>query len=160
MSDLNIDPEWLWLIGGVVLLIAELIAPGFFLVFIGGAAIVTGIAALLLPIGIALQLALFAVIAFVAARVGGRLAYSMRYDYSADPLLNDRGRRLLGKVVVATSRIDAHSGRVRVGDGEWSARGGPAQTGERVRIVDFEGNCLKVEPEHVLPERKASDATP
>ena len=146
------DPEWLWLIGGVVLLIAELIAPGFFLVFIGGAAIVTGLAALLVPIGIAVQLAIFAAIAFVAARVGGRRAYSMKYDYSSDPLLNDRGRRLLGKVVVATAPIDAHSGRVRVGDSEWSARGGPAQAGERVRIVDFEGNCLKVEPEHVIPE--------
>jgi membrane protein implicated in regulation of membrane protease activity len=149
---LHIDPEWLWLIGGVVLLIAELIAPGFFLVFIGGAAIVTGLAALLLPIGVAVQLAIFAAVAFVAARVGGRRAYSMKYDYSSDPQLNDRGRRLLGKVVVATAPIDAHSGRVRVGDSEWSARGGPAQAGERVRIVDFEGNCLKVEPEHVLPE--------
>jgi membrane protein implicated in regulation of membrane protease activity len=159
VTALHIDPEWLWLIGGVVLLIAELIAPGFFLVFIGGAAIVTGVAALLLPIGVAVQLALFAAIAFVAARVGGRRAYSMRYEHSADPLLNDRARRLLGKVVMATAPIDANGGRVRVGDGEWSARGGPAQAGERVRIIDFEGNCLKVEPEHVLPEQGVSDAS-
>jgi len=151
MSDLPIDPEWLWLIGGVVLLIAELIAPGFFLIFIGAAAIVTGFVALLLPIPIALQFALFAVLAFVSARYGGRRAYSMRYDYSADPLLNDRAQRMLGKIVVATQAIDAHSGRVRVGDSEWSARGGPAAPGERVRIVDIEGNCLKVEPEHALP---------
>ena len=151
MSDLPIDPEWLWLIGGVVLLIAELIAPGFFLIFIGAAAIVTGFAALLLPIPMALQFALFAVLAFVAARYGGRRAYSMRYDYSADPLLNDRAQRMLGKIVVASQPIDAHSGRVRVGDSEWSARGGPAAPGDRVRIVDVEGNCLKVEAEHALP---------
>ena len=151
MSNLPIDPEWLWLIGGVVLLIAELIAPGFFLIFIGAAAIVTGFIAMLLPIPVALQLALFAGLAFVSARFGGRRAYSMRYDYSADPLLNDRAKRLLGKVVVATQAVDSHSGRVRVGDSEWSARGGPAQPGDRVRIVDVEGNCLKVEPEHVLP---------
>ena len=151
MSNLPIDPEWLWLIGGVVLLIAELIAPGFFLIFIGAAAMVTGFAALLLPIPIALQFALFAVLAFVSARYGGRRAYSMRYDYSADPLLNDRAQRMLGKIVVATQAIDAHSGRVRVGDSEWSARGGPAAPGERVRVVDIEGNCLKVEPEHALP---------
>lgn len=151
MSSLPIDPEWLWLIGGVVLLIAELIAPGFFLIFIGAAAMVTGFAALLLPIPIALQFALFAVLAFVSARYGGRRAYSMRYDYSADPLLNDRAQRMLGKIVVATQAIDAHSGRVRVGDSEWSARGGPADAGDRVRIVDVEGNCLKVEPEHILP---------
>ena len=39
-------PDWLWLIGGVVLLIAEVIAPGFFLMFIGAAAIATGLLAL------------------------------------------------------------------------------------------------------------------
>jgi hypothetical protein len=151
MSGLPIDPAWLWLIGGVVLLIAELIAPGFSLVFIGGAAIATGVASLLLPLSVALQLAIFAVLAFLAVRIGGRTAYSMRYDYSADPFLNDRAKRLLGKVVVATQPIDSHNGRVRVGDSEWSARGGPAQAGDRVRIVDIDGNCLKVEPEHVLP---------
>ena len=151
MSNLPVDPEWLWLIGGVVLLIAELIAPGFFLVFIGGAAVATGLAALLLPLSVALQLVIFAVLAVVSVRVFGRRAYSMRYDYSPDPFLNDRAKRMLGTVVVATQPIDSHGGRVRVGDSEWSARGGPAQPGERVRIVDIEGNCLKVEPEHVLP---------
>lgn len=151
MSNLPIDSEWLWLIGGVVLLIAELIAPGFFLIFIGVAAIATGIAALLLPISVPLQLGLFALLAFLAARFGGRRAYAARYDHSPDPFLNDRARRLLGQVVVATEPINANGGRVRVGDGEWSARGGPAAPGDRVRIVDFEGNCLKVEAEHVLP---------
>jgi hypothetical protein len=151
MSGVHLDPEWLWLIGGVMLLIAELIAPGFSLIFIGGAAIATGLAAMLLPLSLPLQFAIFAVLAFLAARIGGRRAYSMRYDYSADPLLNDRAKRLLGKVVVVSQPVDANGGRVRVGDSEWSARGGPAQPGERVRIVDVDGNCLKVEPEHVLP---------
>ena len=151
MSGLEIDPEWLWLIGGVLLLIAELIAPGFFLVFIGGAAIATGVAAMLLPLSLPLQLALFAALAYLSARIGGRRAYAMKFDYSSDPFLNDRVKRLLGRVVVATQPIDSNGGRVRVGDSEWSARGGPAQPGERVRIVDIEGNCLKVEPEHMLP---------
>jgi membrane protein implicated in regulation of membrane protease activity len=149
MNDL--EPSWMWLIGGVVLLIAELIAPGFFLMFIGAAALLTGVAALLLPIGVPLQLALFAVLALVIARVGGRKAYAHRYDYSADPLLNDRGARLLGQVVEVVEAVDRRGGRVRVGDSLWSARGGPASAGERVRVVDVEGNCLKVEPEHALP---------
>jgi membrane protein implicated in regulation of membrane protease activity len=151
MNGLHVDPEWLWLIGGVVLLIAELIAPGFFLIFIGAAAVLTGFAALLLPLSLPLQLVLFAAVAFLAARIGGRRAYSMRYEYSQDPFLNDRTKRLLGQVVVASQPIDSNGGRVRVGDSEWSARGGPAQPGDRVRIVDVDGNCLKVEPEHVLP---------
>lgn len=147
----GIEPGWLWLIGGVVLLIAEVIAPGFFLVFIGAAGIATGLATFLLPIGPALQLALFAIFAVAIVRIGGRRAYASRYDHSSDPLLNDRIGRLLGRVVVVVEPVDANGGRVRVGDGEWSARGGPAAVGERVRIVDVEGNCLKVEPEHKLP---------
>ena len=147
----GIDPAWLWLIGGVVLLIAEIIAPGFFLMFIGAAAVATGAAALFLPIGIALQLALFAVLALVFVRVGGRRAYAMRYDHSSDPFLNDRASRMIDRVVVVVEPVDANGGRVRVGDSEWTARGGPAAVGDRVRIVDVDGNCLKVEAEHRLP---------
>jgi hypothetical protein len=98
-----------------------------------------------------LQLALFAVLAVLFVRVGGRRAYASKYDFSTDPLLNDRAGRLLGKVVTVVQAVDDHGGRVKVGDGEWSARGGPAAPGDRVRIVDIEGNCLKVEPEHILP---------
>ena len=151
MNGLNIDPAWLWLIGGVVLLIAEVIAPGFFLIFIGAAGIATGFLSLLLGLPTALQLAVFAVLAFLSVRVGGRRAYASRYDYSADPDLNNPAKRLLGRVVVVVQPVDSHGGRVRVGDSEWSARGSPAAVGERVRIVDIDGNCLKVEAEHILP---------
>jgi len=151
MNGLLADPGWLWLIGGVVLLIAELIAPGFSLIFIGAAGIATGVLSLALGLPLVLQLATFAVLAFLAVRIVGRGFYASRYDYSADPLLNDRAARLLGKVVVVVQPIDSHGGRVRVGDSEWSARGKHAGVGERVRIVDVEGNCLKVEPEHSLP---------
>src|SRR3954447_924171 len=96
----GIEPGWLWLIGGVVLLIAEVIAPGFFLMFIGGAAIATGLIATAVPLGLPLQLALFALLAVASARIGGRRAYASRYDYSPDPFLNDRAGRLLGQVVV------------------------------------------------------------
>jgi membrane protein implicated in regulation of membrane protease activity len=151
MSGIHLDPAWLWLIGGVVLLIAEVIAPGFFLMFVGAAAIATGLMSLLLPIGVAIQLALFAILALVVVRVGGRRAYASRYDHSSDPFLNDRIGRLLGRVVVVVQPVDSNGGRVRVGDSEWSARGGPAAIGDRVRIVDIDGNCLKVEAEHTLP---------
>jgi len=147
----GIEPGWLWLIGGVILLAAELIAPGFSLIFIGAAAIATGLLSVALGLPVTLQFASFAILALLAARIGGRRFYASRYDYSADPLLNDRAGRLLGKVVVVVDAIDSHGGRVRVGDSEWSARGKPAAVGERVRIVDVEGNCLKVEPEHSLP---------
>jgi inner membrane protein len=146
MSGFTIDPGWLWLIGGVVLLIAEVIAPGFFLLFIGAAAIVTGLFTVLFGLGTAAELALFALYAVLAVLIGRRF-YANRGGESADPLLNDPARRLVGRVVTVAAAVDEHGGRVRLGDSEWSARGGPAAPGERVRITGVEGNCLKVEPE-------------
>src|SRR4051794_34857592 len=150
MNIMDVDAAWLWLIGGVVLLIAELIAPGFFLIFIGGAAIATGLFTLLFGLGTVPQLALFALYALLAVMIGRRF-YSNRGADSADPLLNDRAGRLVGKVVTVVAAVDEHGGRVRVGDSEWSARGGPAAVGERVRITGIDGNCLKVEAERLIP---------
>ena len=146
----SIETEWLWLIGGVLLLILEVMAPGVFLVFIGAAAIATGVFTLLFDLGAASQLALFALYAVIAVMVGRRF-YANRISDSADPLLNDRAARLVGRVVTVVEPVDDHNGRVRVGDSEWTARGGPAAAGERVRITGVDGNCLKVEAERSLP---------
>ena len=145
----NIEPGWLWMIGGVVLLIAEIIAPGFFLIFIGAAALATGAFALLFDLGTASQLALFALYAVLAVMVGRRF-YSPASIEGSDGLLNDRAARLVGRTVTVIEDVDEHSGRVRLGDGEWSARGGPGSPGERVRITGVDGNCLLVEPDRRL----------
>ena len=146
MSGIHLEPGWLWLIGGVVLLIAELIAPGFFLIFIGAAAIAAGLFTILFGLGVVPQLALFALYALLAVMAGRRF-YANAAHAGTDARLNDPARRLVGRVVTVVAAVDEHSGRVRVGDSEWSARGGPAAAGERVRITGVEGNCLIVDPE-------------
>lgn len=148
--NLDFDPGWLWMIGGVILLIAEIIAPGFFLVFIGAAAIAAGFFTLLFGLGTVAQLALFALYAVLAVLLGKRF-YATHPTSGAIPFLNDPAKRLVGKVVTVTAAIDEHQGRVRLGDSEWSARGGPAEVGERVRITGVEGNCLTVEAHRPLP---------
>ena len=145
----NVEPGWLWMIAGVVLLIAEVLAPGVFLVFIGAAALATGAFTLLFDLGIAAQLTLFALYAVVAVMIGRRMYANAATD-SSDPLLNDRSARLVGKSVTVIEPVDEHGGRVRVGDSEWSARGGPGRPGERVRITGVDGNCLLVEPDRQL----------
>jgi membrane protein implicated in regulation of membrane protease activity len=125
-------------------------APGVFLVWIGIAAIVTGLFALLFGIGIAGQLGLFALYAVLAVLVGKRF-YAVREVEHSGPRLNHPSERLIGRRVFVVQPVDEDSGRVRVGDSEWSARGGPAQPGERVRITGVEGNCLIVEAERTFP---------
>ena len=88
--------------------------------------------------------------ALVAVMIG-RKVYANQATDSSDPLLNDRAARLIGRSVTVIEAVAEHSGRVRVGDSEWSARGGPGSAGERVRITGVEGNCLLVEPDRKLP---------
>ena len=150
MNGIHFDAGWLWLIGGVILLIAEVLAPGFFLVFIGAAAIAAGLFTVLFGLGLAGQLALFVLYTLLAVMIGRRF-YATSDSASPIPFLNDPARRLVGRVVTVVSPVDEHHGRVRLGDGEWSARGGPAEVGDTVRITGIEGNCLKVEAERPLP---------
>ena len=147
----DIDAAWLWMIGGVLLLAAEMLVPGVFLVWIGIAAVVTGLFALLLDIGLAGQLGLFALYSVLAVLIGRRF-YAVGGMDSVDPLLNDRAAQLVGRRVLVVEAVDEDSGRVRVGDSEWSARGGPGAPGERVRITGVDGNCLIVEAERRLTD--------
>jgi len=139
-----IEPGWWWAIGGILLLIAEVLAPGFFLVFIGAAAVATGLFTLLFGLGVEAQLILFALYAAVAVMAGRRFYARPRGGHS--PLLNDRPAQLTGRRATVTQEIGSDGGRVRLGDSEWSARGGPAAVGETVVIRRVEGNCLIVDP--------------
>ena len=147
---IDLSAGWLWAIGGLILLIAEIIAPGFFLVFLGVAAIATGLFTLLFDLGLGPQLALFVVYTALAVMIGKRWYGEPDSD---DPSikLNEPAKRLVGKTVTVVEAVDDHGGRVRVGDGEWSARGGPAAAGERVKVTGVDGNCLTVEPVRTLP---------
>ena len=141
----NLEPHWLWLIGGLLLAIAEMLVPGVFLIWIGVAALVTGAATWAFGLGEPSQFALFAVLA-IASVVIGRKYFRQHPIDSDDPLLNDRTARVMGEIVVVTQPIVNGHGRVRLGDGEWNARGPDAEVGARVRIVGSDGAVLAVEP--------------
>lgn len=146
----GLEPHWVWLIVAMALGIAEIFVPGVFLIWLAAAAAMTGLAALILGIPLAFQFALFALLSIGAVYLGRRW-YSNNPVESSDPLLNERGARLIGKTVLVAEAVDEHHGRVRIGDSDWSARGGPAGEGEQVRIVGIDGNCLRVEAVAALP---------
>ena len=135
----------LWLVASLVLLIAEMIAPGFFLAFLGVGAAVTGVAVLIVPLPILVQALIFVAITAVAVTIGRRW-YRGSDKTSSDPLLNDRGARLIGKRVVVCEAIADGAGRVTVGDGAWNATGPDAAIGATVRVVGASGSVLQVEP--------------
>lgn len=136
----------LWLAAALVLAIAELIAPGFFMIFLAAGAALTGFALLAIPgLPVLVQALLFAV--FTAAAVGlGRRWYHQGEVPTEDPQLNDRTSRLIGTTAEVCDAIAAGEGRVKVGDGAWKARGPDAAAGALVRIVGATGSVLLIEP--------------
>jgi hypothetical protein len=135
----------MWMLAAILLGIAELIVPGVFLIWLAAAAAATGLLTLAFGIDLPFQFALFALLA-IAAVYFGRRWYVNNPMPSADPMLNNRGARLVGRTVVVVGAIENGEGRVRVGDGVWSCRGPDCAVGSRVRIAGADGSCLKVEP--------------
>jgi membrane protein implicated in regulation of membrane protease activity len=147
----GIGAQWLWLVGAALLAILEIFLPGVFLVWIAAAAALTGVVAALLPLGPPFQLVLFALFA-IASVYAGRRQYERNLVPSADPMLNDRVARLIGRTVIVETAIEDGSGRVRVGDGVWNARGPDVPVGARVRVTGGQGTCLTVEPVPTPPQ--------
>jgi len=147
MTFFGLNWSWgeLWLAAGLVLAIAEIIAPGFFMIFLAAGAALTGVAVLIVPgVPLILQALLFAL--FTAGAVGLGRRWYRRDAPSADPLLNDRAARLIGTTAEVCEPIVAGKGRVRVGDGAWIAQGLDAEAGAIVRITGADGSVLLVEP--------------
>ncbi|WP_294319527.1 NfeD family protein [uncultured Sphingomonas sp.] len=139
-----IDSGYAWLLAAVALGVAELAVPGVFLIFIAIAAGITGLLSLLFPaLTLSAELAVFGAWSVVTVLIGRRWYADYPID-SDDPLLNDRGARLIGQVVVVVQPIAGGSGRVRVGDSEWIARGPDLPAGTQVRIVGVTGAVLSV----------------
>ena len=143
----TLDAHWAWLALGLFLAVAEIVIPGVFLIWLAGAAIVTGCLAWALPLSPAVQIVIFAVLAIVAVFSGRRYLRGHPVE-GADPLMNDRGGRLVGETVVVTSTIVGGTGRIKHGDSEWLARGPDAEPGTRMRVSGHDGTVLLVEHIH------------
>jgi membrane protein implicated in regulation of membrane protease activity len=143
----NLNPHWTWLALGLVLAVAEMAIPGVFLIWLAGAALLTGLATWLLPIGLPFQIVLFAGLAIVSVFAGKRYL-GQNPIHEADPGMNDRGSRLLGEVVTITHAIDGGTGRARHGDTEWLVKGPEAEPGTRMRVAGNDGAVLVVEHLH------------
>lgn len=145
MIDIGaLDSHWLWLILAVAFGIAEIVIPGIFLFWIAIAAALTGGVAMLTGIAVPVQIIVFAVLCLIATYAGKRW-YRDNPVESQDPLLNDRGARLVGETVMVVETISNGRGRVKVADGVWTAYGPDADSGTQVRIVGVEGTVLRVE---------------
>ncbi|WIG54263.1 MAG: Putative activity regulator of membrane protease YbbK [Rhodanobacteraceae bacterium] len=137
---------WWWVLA-LVLIAGEVLAPGFFLLWIGIAAAVMGIVTWVAPgLGAIAQAVLFVILAFASCLsywrfIRARLA---RGDDPVAATLSRRGEQMVGQRYVLIEAIVNGRGKARVGDGQWLVAGPDLPAGAEVEVVGVDGALLKV----------------
>jgi membrane protein implicated in regulation of membrane protease activity len=145
LAYLSANVPWSWILGGLVLLGLELVVPGGYLLWMGIAAVLTGIITLVQPLAWPLQWLIFGALSLVAILAWTGLARHRR-EVSTEPELNQRTHHFIGHEAVLDQPIVDGFGRLRLGDTIWRVAGPDLPTGQRVRIIGAEGPLLRVEP--------------
>ena len=147
----GLEAHWVWLTLGVLLAGLEMVVPGVYLIWLGIAAIVTGVLTGLLHLSLPVQVIDFVFLSLICAYSARRFLTDSPIA-SVDPLMNRRMARMVGATAVVVQAIEHGRGRVHLGDSEWNVRGPDLAVGERVRITGSDGGTLLVEPIALLPK--------
>ncbi|WP_431284647.1 NfeD family protein [Humitalea sp. 24SJ18S-53] len=138
---------WLiWTLSGLVALGAEMLVPGAYLLWVGTAAIGTGLAEA------ALDPPFWASCVIFLALLAGGVTFSLKRGRPKPThRLNTADSGLAGRIGVMLAPDNAGQ-RVRIGDSDWAARlprdvPGQPPIGARVRVEAVDGTILVVRPE-------------
>jgi len=143
MTDLLGNYGW-WVVA-LVLVAAEIVAPGFFLLWIGIAAALMGLLLLLFPdMPFLLQTVVFGVLAVGTCLIYWKFIRPSAETRDDQPMLNRKGERMIGRRVLAVTTFVNGRGKVRVGDSEWLAEGPDVAVGDAVEVVGVNGATLRV----------------
>jgi len=142
------NPEWWhWIVGGIVLVLAELVIPSFFIVWFGLGALLVGLLALAFDLSLTAQLATWtlASLAMVGLwfRVFKQSFVKTRAGTADGEVIGEIG--LLVSAVAPFERGKVRFQRPVLGSDEWVCLADTAiAPGERVKVVAVEGSFLKV----------------
>ena len=134
-----------WWLLALVLIGAELLMPGFFLLWIGIASAALGVVLLFAPgLSFALQAVLFVVLALISCYAYWRFVRRISNRPSDQPLLNRRAEQYIGRRYTLETAIVNGSGKARVADSLWLVEGPELPAGTAVEVIGVDGSTLKV----------------
>lgn len=137
---------WHWLVTGFVLLIAEILVPGVFLLWWGLAAIIIGGLLKWLPdLPIATQIIIFAVLAIVLSVIWWKYQYGKDKIDQSTTALNQRDHAMIGSIGKVQEMSESGIGRGAFGDTTWRIQGAQLAVGDVIKVVAVQGITLQVE---------------
>lgn len=137
----------IWLIVGIVLVVAEVLSGDLVLLMLGGGALI-GAASAAITGNAIIDVIVFAV-SSVGLLVLARPALKRRFI--AGPAVKTNVEALVGSPALALSTVDADNGQVKIGGEVWTARsfleGHVIEAGTRVTVVEISGATAVVSDE-------------
>ncbi len=137
--------NWTWWIVAALMFLLELVAPAFFFLWLGVAAMLTALMLYVVETGWQGQLGAFAVFSLISLALS-RLLAARRPSQTDQPLLNRRDESLVGNDYVLVEPIRNGRGWIRVHDTIWQVQGPDLDAGVRVRVAASKDGILTVEP--------------
>jgi inner membrane protein len=144
MTDL-VFVFWYWWVIALILLVVEILAPGFFFLWMAISGFVTGALVLLIPaMSMNMQVLIFSVLSVVTILVWK--LYGKKHPVESDhPLLNKRGVQYIGRVFSLHEPIKNGQGKIKVDDSIWKVHGEDCDINTRVKVTACRGTVFDVE---------------
>ncbi|HBQ93467.1 MAG TPA: hypothetical protein DD795_12635, partial [Erythrobacter sp.] len=101
----GIETYWIWLIIGLALASLELVVPGVYLIWMAMAALAVAVLAFVSVPPLALQIIAWVSLSLIFV-FSARRWLRERPIVSSDPLLNNRGGRMVGQTALVTQAIE------------------------------------------------------
>lgn len=137
---------WYWWVLAIGFLAIEIIASGFFFLWLAVSAFVVGLVLLLAPASsLSFQFFLFSLLAVSSVLSWRKYAKNRIAPVSDHPLLNRRGEQYIGRTFNLIGPIENGQGKIKVGDSIWTVQGEDAELGSRVKVVGVKGTVFVVE---------------
>jgi membrane protein implicated in regulation of membrane protease activity len=137
---------WFWAIGSVVVAVLEIVAPGFYLIWIAAAGAITALASFAFDLALSSQISIF-VASCALTCIGGYFAYQKLISPGTEgAALNQRGLEMVGTRGKVIETLTNGRGKVELGDSVWLAEGPDLVLGSPVVVTSVRGTVVTVAP--------------
>ena len=136
---------WYWWVLAFLLLILEMLTPGFFFMWLAMSGLITGLLVWLLPaLSLNSQILVFSAFAVLAITFW-RFFGKNKLTKTDQPLLNKRGAQYIGRVFSLSDPIENGQGKIKVDDTIWKVHGEDCDIHAKVKVVGVRGTVFDVE---------------
>ncbi|MBM4207665.1 MAG: NfeD family protein [Gammaproteobacteria bacterium] len=143
MNELIVE-FWYWWLLAFILLIFEMLTPGFFFMWLAAAGFITGLLVWLLPaLSVNMQILIFSVFAVLAITAWRYFGKKLALE-TDQPLLNKRGAQYVGRIFNLHEPIINGQGKIKVDDTIWKVHGADCDLTAKVKVVGVKGTVFEV----------------